>query len=58
MGTLFQKGSEKPAEQPSNDGDNGGGGTSDGKPEIGHVMGQDQYGNDAVYGGEIDYSGF
>ena len=39
-------------------GGNDGGGTPAGEPEVGHVMGQDQYGNDAVYGGVIDYSGF
>lgn len=39
-------------------GGNSGGGTSAGEPEIGHVMGQDQYGHDIIYGGTIDYSGF
>ncbi len=50
---------QQPAEQPqqpSDGGGNGGGDTSAGEPEIGHVMGQDQYGNDAVYGGVFDPS--
>ena len=55
-----QQPAEQPQQpqQPSDGGGNDGGGTPAGEPEVGHVMGQDQYGNDAVYGGVIDYSGF
>ena len=44
---------QQPAEQPSDDGNDGGA-----SHNVGDVIGQDQYGHDAIWGGEIDYSGF
>ena len=42
-----------------NSGGNGDGGNDGGASHnIGDVIGQDQYGNDAIWGGTIDYSGF